>query len=228
MTNENVLYSWKEVAAYMRMGNTTVRRLEKESDLPIRRRPGAARSTVFAFASEIDAWLRAKSIMRTRSLADDEFRLVFENFPEAIVIVNNSRQYMDANRAACVLLRRNLAEIIGRKIEDLMANPKHRKEVSTLWPRFLRKGKLDKTWVVTCGDGTTITVECTACANHIPGRHFGIMRPISTSGMSPESEFAANILRDAHLKSPFEGDDDRLSGQDPLVGQSPDEKVPLG
>ena len=50
------LDSWKEIAGYLRRDAGTVRRWEKELGLPVRRLPGRGRS-VFAYRSEIDAWL---------------------------------------------------------------------------------------------------------------------------------------------------------------------------
>src|SRR5258708_2041047 len=50
------LDSWKEVAAYLSRDVTTVRRWEKREGLPVHRHRHAALGSVFAFASEIDAW----------------------------------------------------------------------------------------------------------------------------------------------------------------------------
>jgi hypothetical protein len=54
------LDSWKAIAEYLRRDLATVRRWEKELGLPVRRVPGARRGhSVYAYTSEIDAWLRA-------------------------------------------------------------------------------------------------------------------------------------------------------------------------
>jgi predicted DNA-binding transcriptional regulator AlpA len=55
--NEEVLNSWKEVAAYLGRGVRTVQRWEQELGLPVRRPRGKSRSAVIAFRSEIDKWL---------------------------------------------------------------------------------------------------------------------------------------------------------------------------
>ena len=52
------LDSWKEIADYLGRDVRTVIRWEKERGLPVRRLPGGKRQSVFAFASEIDAWLQ--------------------------------------------------------------------------------------------------------------------------------------------------------------------------
>jgi hypothetical protein len=53
------LDSWKAIAEYLQRDVATVRRWEKTLGLPIRRVPGGPGRSVFAYASEIDAWLKA-------------------------------------------------------------------------------------------------------------------------------------------------------------------------
>ncbi len=54
------LDSWKAIAAYLDRDERTVQRWERELSLPIRRVPGGRGRSVFAFASEIDAWLQTR------------------------------------------------------------------------------------------------------------------------------------------------------------------------
>lgn len=54
------LDSWKAIAAYLSRDVATVRRWEKTLGLPVRRVPGGRGHSVFAYSSEIDAWLKAK------------------------------------------------------------------------------------------------------------------------------------------------------------------------
>src|SRR5712692_10922486 len=49
------LDSWKEIAAYLKRDERTVRRWEKEG-LPVRRHHHQKQATVYAYKSEIDAW----------------------------------------------------------------------------------------------------------------------------------------------------------------------------
>lgn len=51
------LDSWKEIAIYLGRDLRTLRRWEKEKGLPVHRVPGGARQAVFAYKTEIDAWL---------------------------------------------------------------------------------------------------------------------------------------------------------------------------
>ena len=54
--NEPTLESWKEIAAYLQRDAKTARKWEKEEGLPIHRHSHKSRSSVYAYASEIDAW----------------------------------------------------------------------------------------------------------------------------------------------------------------------------
>src|SRR5947208_4155330 len=49
------LDSWKEIAAYLKRDESTVRRWEEEG-LPIHRLPHKKKATVYAFKSELDVW----------------------------------------------------------------------------------------------------------------------------------------------------------------------------
>jgi hypothetical protein len=52
------LDSWKAIADYLRRDVGTVRRWEKALGLPVRRVPGGRGRSVFAYASEVDEWLK--------------------------------------------------------------------------------------------------------------------------------------------------------------------------
>jgi tetratricopeptide (TPR) repeat protein len=54
--NGGRLESWKEIAAYLKRGERTVRRWEEQEDLPVHRHQHAKRGSVFAFTDELDAW----------------------------------------------------------------------------------------------------------------------------------------------------------------------------
>jgi tetratricopeptide (TPR) repeat protein len=53
------LTSWKEIAAFLGRDERTAKRWEDTRGLPVRRVPGAGRSSVFAYTDEIEAWMSA-------------------------------------------------------------------------------------------------------------------------------------------------------------------------
>lgn len=55
------LGSWKEIAAYLGKGVTTVRRWEREERLPVRRQEHIRRGSVLAYKSELDEWRRSRT-----------------------------------------------------------------------------------------------------------------------------------------------------------------------
>jgi TolB-like protein/Tfp pilus assembly protein PilF len=56
------LDSWKEIATYLKRGVRTVRRWEHQEGLPAHRHLHGTQGTVYAFADEIDKWLRGRSV----------------------------------------------------------------------------------------------------------------------------------------------------------------------
>ncbi len=54
--NNEVLESWKEIAAYLQRDAKTAQRWEKEEGLPVHRHSHKSRSSVYAYPAEIDGW----------------------------------------------------------------------------------------------------------------------------------------------------------------------------
>ena len=55
-TNEKPLEGWKEIANYLQRGVRTAKRWEKDEKLPVHRHEHQARSSVYAYPSELDVW----------------------------------------------------------------------------------------------------------------------------------------------------------------------------
>ena len=58
--HETPLQSWKDIANYLKRTVRTVRRWEKEEHLPVHRHLHQAASSVYAYPSELDAWLATR------------------------------------------------------------------------------------------------------------------------------------------------------------------------
>jgi TolB-like protein len=58
---EDRLNSWKEIAAYLNRDVTTVQRWEKREAMPVCRHLHDRSGSVYAFRSELDAWIRSRS-----------------------------------------------------------------------------------------------------------------------------------------------------------------------
>jgi len=108
------LSSWKEIAGYLRQGVRTVQRWELECKLPVYRINHSPRSPVFAFPSEIDAWLRErKNIGNPVSAARNERRT-------AAALVGNSKVLMSRCAALQEKLQTEL-ERFGKQMRTLRA-----------------------------------------------------------------------------------------------------------
>jgi hypothetical protein len=55
-----VLSSWKEIAAFLKCGIRTAQRWERNEELPVHRHIHQRRGTVYAYANEIDTWLKGR------------------------------------------------------------------------------------------------------------------------------------------------------------------------
>lgn len=55
------LDSWKEIATYLGRGERTVKRWEQDRGLPIHRLPGGGHACVYAYAGELDEWLKSSA-----------------------------------------------------------------------------------------------------------------------------------------------------------------------
>ena len=58
--HDKKLVSWKEIAVHLGREIRTVQRWEKTEGLPVRRHEHQKRSTVYAYASELDEWFKKR------------------------------------------------------------------------------------------------------------------------------------------------------------------------
>ncbi len=97
----------------------------------------------------------------------------FDDSLVPMLVADASRQYVAANRAACLLLRLRHDEVLQLTIDDLTP-PESRSDVDRLWEAFLRDGTQSGTYELLMPDGPRMRVEYSATANIEPGRHLSI------------------------------------------------------
>lgn len=68
MDKEQLLESWKEIAAYLGHSIRTCQIWEHNKKLPIHRLENGPRAHVFAYKPELDRWLEDRLLARERSL----------------------------------------------------------------------------------------------------------------------------------------------------------------
>jgi PAS domain S-box-containing protein len=109
------------------------------------------------------------------------FRTLFDEAPDAFFVVDDRRRYVHANRAACVLLGVPLARLRGRRVEEFF-EPGRPDLVQRRFERLLREGTLRDTSHARRPDGSVRTVEFSARAHLLPGRHLVIIREAAAAG----------------------------------------------
>lgn len=92
------LESWKEIAAYLRRDVTTVQRWERRERMPVHRHVHDKGGSVYAFRSELDAWIEAR---RAGSGAEDGDRAVPQ---DTVVAGAPSRAAVTSRRGLLALL----------------------------------------------------------------------------------------------------------------------------
>src|SRR5688572_13278037 len=59
---EDILDSWKDIAAYLKRDISTVQRWERREDMPVHRHVHDMRGSVYAFRSELAVWLESRRL----------------------------------------------------------------------------------------------------------------------------------------------------------------------
>ncbi len=91
-----------------------------------------------------------------------------------MLIADDDRRFVAANRAACLLLRLTHEAVLELRIDDLTPS-EMRVEVERLWEDFLREGTQRGTIELQMPDGPRMRVDYSATANIEPGRHLSML-----------------------------------------------------
>jgi PAS domain S-box-containing protein len=118
---------------------------------------------------------RAEDAMRQ---SESQFRALFENALDAVLIANDEGAYVDANPAACDLLGVSYNEVIGRTINDFTEND-NPVAATRMLDQFLKEGTLRGELRLRRPDGSLVEVEFSATANFLPGRHLALLRDVT-------------------------------------------------
>jgi tetratricopeptide (TPR) repeat protein len=78
-SNQAVLASWKSIAGYFGCNERTAKRWE-ERGLPVHRVPGGKRGYVFAYPSELDAWLQTMKLKDPELASEGSVKRLDEGF----------------------------------------------------------------------------------------------------------------------------------------------------
>ncbi|HEX7582693.1 MAG TPA: PAS domain S-box protein [Gaiellaceae bacterium] len=108
--------------------------------------------------------------------SEEQFRAIFDNALDAMVIVADEGRYIDVNPAACELFGRTREELLSLSADELSSALGSQLAV---WREFLEHGTAAGATTIVRRDGTRRETEFTATANVLPGRHLSILRDVT-------------------------------------------------
>lgn len=100
----------------------------------------------------------------------------FRESSRALLVADDQRRYVRANKAACRLLGVSSEELIGKRIDDFTA-PDLQEGIDAAWSDFLRTGTSSASFTLVRANGSLVAVNYTALAHFVPGRHLSILEP---------------------------------------------------
>jgi len=105
-SDDEILDSWKEIAAFLRRGVRTVQRWERTEGLPVRRHSHMRRSSVYAVRSEVELWIRVR-----------QFGMKGQNNGKNLRGCDQLRGHIAEQRALMGELRLQLARVLATRTQ---------------------------------------------------------------------------------------------------------------
>src|SRR5579864_6714426 len=133
---------------------------------------GVSRSEAVHHESLVGA---ARSVVAVRGRADAVHRALDESHVP-MVVLDDERRFVEANRAARLLLRLSLHELRRRRIDD-MTPVAYGTSFGALWSRLMVEGRVAGPYDAVFEDGSELMMRLLAFANVLPGQHLGVLSP---------------------------------------------------
>jgi len=113
---------------------------------------------------------------------------VFHRSPVPMVLVDQTRRFVDANTPALLALRLSLEELRRLRVEDLTP-PELRPVMEAAWSRLLDAGCVAGPYALASPAGTRLEITYYALANALAGLHLAAFAPASW----PEHELIRSV-----------------------------------
>lgn len=123
------------------------------------------------------------------------WELAFDASPNPMVVLDDERRVVRANRAASRLLRATPDALEGVRIDDFTPAPQ-RDCLADGWPDFLRAGSIVQRRAIALPGGHVVDIDYYATANVLPGRHLAVCIPDGDAGgeLTPREREVVELL----------------------------------
>jgi PAS domain S-box-containing protein len=111
--------------------------------------------------------------------SEQRYRTLFERAGDAILLADESGQYVDANVAAATLLGIPRDDIIGRNLNDFVVDTLGSTDASIAWSAFLAAGEMRGMTRFRRPSGEIRDAEFEALADLSPGIHLSVLRDVT-------------------------------------------------
>jgi len=137
--------------------------------------PLAHRRAMLAIVFQLENRRRAVRMMDT---ALSRYEALFTNAVDGILMANDDARFVEANPAACRLLRWPVGRLLKMSIWDITSKGRLA-EGQKMFEALLTRGHLSGHYPVRLRNGTNRIVEFHAVANAQPGLHLAVLRDIT-------------------------------------------------
>jgi PAS domain S-box-containing protein len=124
------------------------------------------------FVRRDGAW---PELIREGGVNGADLRPIFERLPEAVLIADDRREFVDANDAALALLGIERGELIGQRIDDL-AGPAAALALEANWRALLTSGAQEGEMDLHLPRERTLRIAFRGAAHAAPGLHVFVVR----------------------------------------------------
>jgi PAS domain S-box-containing protein len=118
--------------------------------------------------------------------SEEKFRAIWDNAMDAMLIVNDDMQYVDANPAACALYGVTREELVRHSMADFVT-PEKRQEARRSLTKLIRLGERKGNFNLRRPDHSIHEIEYNARANFLPGLHLSMMRDVTERNRAEEA-----------------------------------------
>ncbi len=131
-------------------------------------------------------------------MSEEQFRTLFENSLDAMVIADDNGQYLDVNGAACALFGYSRDQMLAMRVGDLITP--QAPGAAERYQAYLQAGREVGEFIFRRADGEVRIASYSACCV-APGRHLSILRDVTPHRQSEEHLRREKRFTDAVLDS---------------------------